>query len=113
MQSGIASNPQDLVAKDVFIRHPPEYTDSFLLFLKSIMLFGLVTDYNTRSNLRASAPPSKNQNPFHLQGFSELDKLVCVDFLESFPQQYKHLGLGDGLGTLDADLYMARIAPHA
>ncbi|OSX67451.1 hypothetical protein POSPLADRAFT_1176282 [Postia placenta MAD-698-R-SB12] len=111
--SGIASNPQDLASKEVFIRHPPEYTDSFLLFLKSVMLFGMVTDYNTRSSLRAPAPPSKNQNPFHMHGFQELDKLVCLDFLDSFPQAFRHMGLTGDAGVLDTDLYMARIAPHA
>lgn len=77
------------------------------------MLFGRVTDYNTRSSLRVSNPPTKSQNPFSLTGFGELDKLVCQDFLESFPQSYKHLGLSDGSGTLDSDLYMAHVVPHA
>ena len=76
-------------------------------------MFGRVSDYNTRSNLRATAPPSKNQNPFVLPGFEELDKLVSVDFLQSFPPEYKHLGVSDDGGALDTDLYMAHIVPHA
>lgn len=108
-QSQIAGNPQDLATKDVFIRHPPAYTDSFLLFLKAVMLFGRVTDYNTRSNLRGTQPKT---NPFQSQSFQELDKLLCVDFLESFPARYKNLGFGED-GNLDTDLYMAHVVPHA
>ena len=105
-------NPQDLYVEDVFTRHPPQYTDSFILLLKAIMVFGKVTDYNTRSNLRATAPPSKNQNPFALPGFEALDRLVTQDFLQSFPTEFKHLGVSDDV-ALDTDLYMAHVAPHA
>ena len=83
------------------------------MFLKAVMMFGRVTDYNTRSKLRASAPHSKNQNPFALPGFEDLDRIVGQDFLQSFPQEYKHLGVTDDGSSLDADLYMAHIVPHA
>ena len=97
----------------MFTQHPPQYTDSFILFLKAVMVFGRVSDYNTRSNLRASAPPSKNQNPFVMPGFEDLDRLVAQDFLHSFPPEYKHLGVSDDGGALDTDLYMAHVVPHA
>ncbi len=74
------------------------------------MLFGRVTDFNTRSTLRA--PQMKSQNPFQTAGFRDLDQVVCIDFLESIPANYKHLGLG-GDGILDTDLYMSHIVPHA
>ena len=74
------------------------------------MLFGRVTDYNTRTNLRGSHP--KSQSPFQINGFRELDQLLCVDFLESFPSSYKNLGLSEN-GNLDTDLYMAHVVPHA
>ncbi|KAJ6503448.1 hypothetical protein C8R47DRAFT_1106227 [Mycena vitilis] len=114
----VPSNPQDLAAPDVFIRHPPQYTDSFLLLIKAVMLFGRVTDYNVRGNLRAPTAPSKNQNPFFLDGFTELDKLVCTDFLESLPLIYKNdpgVGVTDAREgcALDTDLYMVHIVPHA
>ncbi|KAI0932008.1 hypothetical protein AcV5_004643 [Taiwanofungus camphoratus] len=112
-EANVSSNPQYLSSKGAFTRHLPQYTDSFILFLKSVMLFGRVTDYNTRSSLRVSNLHTKSQDPFSLTGFGELDKLVCQDFLESFPQSYKHLGLSDGSGTLDSDLYMAHVVPHA
>ena len=80
------------------------------------MLFGRVTDYNVRRNLRASTAPSKSQNPFSWEGFDDLDKLVCYEFLENLPQIYKNnTGLTDAPGgsTLDTDLYMVHIIPQA
>ena len=106
----MTGNPQDLNTKDVFVRHPPTYTDSSLLFLKAVMLFGRVTDHNTRTNLRPQ--PVKAANPFQVNGFKELDQLVCVDFLQSIPAHYRNLGLGED-GTLDTDLYMVHVVPHA
>ena len=80
------------------------------------MLFGKVTDFNVRGNLRATTPPSKNQNPFYLEGFEPLDKLVSHDFLESLPHLYKNsAGLSDSSGNcvFDTDLYMVHVIPHA
>lgn len=112
----VASNPQDLSTMDVFIRHPPQYTDSFLLLIKAVMLFGKVTDFNVRGNLRAPTAPSKSQNPFFLEGFEILDKLVCSDFLENLPQIFRNnSGVTDAPegSALDTDLYMVHIIPHA
>ncbi|KAF8730486.1 hypothetical protein AX14_005539 [Amanita brunnescens Koide BX004] len=112
----VVNNPQNLAYRDVFIHHPPQYTDSFLLYIKAIMLFGKVTDFNVRGNLRATTPPSKNQNPFYLEGFEPLDKLVSHDFLESLPHLYKNsAGLSDSSGNcvFDTDLYMVHVIPHA
>jgi hypothetical protein len=110
------SNPQDLSISEVFIHHVPQYTDSFILLIKAIMLFGKVTDFNVRGNLRAPTAPSKNQNPFFLEGFEALDKLVHSDFLENLPHIYKNnSGVTDASegGSLDTDLYMVHIVPHA
>lgn len=112
----LPSNPQDLATPDVFVRHPPQYTDSFLLLIKAVMLFGRVTDFNVRGNLRAPTAPSKNQDPFLLDGFKQLDQLVCSNFLDSLPQIYKNnTGVTDAPdgSMLDTDLYMVHIIPHA
>ncbi|KIM48115.1 hypothetical protein M413DRAFT_439826 [Hebeloma cylindrosporum] len=115
-ESPIPSNPQDLCSSDFFTRHPPQYTDSFLLLIKSVMRFGKVTDFNVRGNLRAPTAPSKNQNPFFLPGFEEIDKLISSDFLQSLPQIYRNntgvTDVPDG-SSLDTDLYMVHIIPHA
>lgn len=115
-EAAIPSNPQDISAPDLFTRHPPQYTDSFLLLIKAVMLFGRVTDFNVRGNLRAPTAPSKNQNPFFLKGFKELDTLTSTDFLQSLPQIFRNnTGVTDAPEgcVLDTDLYMVHIIPHA
>lgn len=80
------------------------------------MLFGRVTDFNVRGSLRAPTAPSKSQNPFYLEGFEALDKLVSHDFLESLPHIFKNYNgvtdVPDG-NNIDTDLYMVHIVPHA
>jgi hypothetical protein len=110
-------NPQSLFSPDVFTNHPVEYTDSFLLLIKAMMLFGRVTDFGVRTNLRASAPPSRIQNPFLVPGFEELDRLLFMDFIASLPPRFRS-GFGEldsmyGGGGLDTDLYMVHLVPHA
>jgi hypothetical protein len=114
-QRQIPGNPQDISTSDLFVSHPPAYTDPWLLFVKAMLIFGRVTDFNTRGNLRTSIPPSASQNPFGIPGFQTLDHLVCTVFLESLPALYKSsYGLCDSLeGSLDTDLYMVHITPHA
>lgn len=115
-EAHVPSNPQDLSTPDVFTRHPPQYTDSFLLLIKAVMLFGKVTDFNVRGNLRAPTPPSKSQNPFLLNGFKELDKLVCEDFLANLPPIFRNnAGITEKPegATVNTDLYMVHIIPHA
>ncbi|KAH8102434.1 hypothetical protein BXZ70DRAFT_928561 [Cristinia sonorae] len=110
--SNIARNPQDLATTDLFTRHPAMYTDSYILFLKAVILFGRVTDHNTRSHLRTPNMAVKSQNPFLIPGFQDLDNLVSHEFLDSLPSSMKHLGVKDD-GSLDTDLYMVHIVPHA
>ncbi|KAJ3823349.1 hypothetical protein F5880DRAFT_1482381 [Lentinula raphanica] len=114
-QNQMPSNPQDLSTPDVFVHHPPLYTDSFILLLKSIMLFGKVTDFNVRGVLRAPVAPNRHQNPFLLEGFEALDKLISHDFLESLPPIYKsNYGINtEDIEQLDTDLYLLHLVPHA
>lgn len=113
----IPNNPQDMCTEDVFITHFPRYTDSFLLFIKAVMIFGRVSDYNVRGKLRAPTAPSKHQDPFMLSGFAELDRLVHNDFLQNLPHTYRfNLGVTDPSAngpSVDTDLYMVHIIPHA
>lgn len=157
------SNPQDLTSEGVLTRHIPTYTDPFILLIKACMLFGRVTDYNTRVNLRSNRSSSSHQNtasyqderpstapsgstaevqygvyrgdPRMVPGFRALDRLVAVDFLANLPVGLKScLGVqppvppmhyqansgGDAApsldidGTsLDTDLYLVHLIPHA
>ena len=138
-QAEVPSNPQDLTSNNLFTFHNDVYTDPFMLFLKACMLFGRVTDYNTRiinlrnGRLALQSPPSSSPNPApkmyptdprNTEGFRALDKLVANDFLESFPVGMRScLGVvregGAALGldidgtSLNTDLYMAHLLPHA
>ena len=96
----------------LFVNHPQTYTDPFILLIKAVMMFGRVTDYNVRTNLRAPVTATKTINPFGLPGFEELDRLVCVDFLASIPPSHKHYGINDD-GSIDTDLYLVHLIPHA
>ncbi|KAF8140170.1 hypothetical protein EV363DRAFT_1393085 [Boletus edulis] len=96
----IPNNPQDMCSEDIFTTHLPRYTDSFLLLIKAVMMFGRVTDFNVRGNLRAPTAPSKHQDPFALPGFSGLDSLVHHDFLENLPHIYRfNIGVTDVSGN--------------
>lgn len=80
------------------------------------MMFGRVTDFNVRGSLREPSAPSKTQNPYFQSGFDELDKLISSEFLDCLPQIYKYnYGVNDAPSgsTLDTDLYMVHIIPHA
>ena len=116
-QNAVPDNHQSLFTPDVFTSHPEEYTDSFLLLIKAMMLFGKVTDFGVRTNLRASAPMSRIQSPFLLRGFEELDQLVSMDFIASLPPRFKNsfseLESMYGGGGLDTDLYLVHLVPHA
>jgi hypothetical protein len=144
------SHPQTLHSEHMYIHHPINYTDPFILFLKSVMLFGRITDYSVRMGIRApllqhgrgagfdeTSPrhhghdhlsPNANPNlprtpspvnmddPRSAPGFRVLDRLVSVEFINSFPPPFRScLGVGDaGDGSnFDTDLYMAHLVPHA
>ncbi|KAI6031749.1 hypothetical protein PISMIDRAFT_91300 [Pisolithus microcarpus 441] len=113
----IPNNPQDMCTEDFFTTHLPKYTDSFLLFIKAIMMFGRVTDYNVRSKLRNSTPPKKHQDPFASPGFKELDSLVHRKFLENLPHSHRfNIGVTDVAANgplVDTDLYMVHVIPYA
>lgn len=111
---GIQSDPQDLASENLFTRHNPLYMDPYIVFLKACMLFGRVTDYNTR-NVNHRGPPA----PAATDLMAALDRLVAIDFLANLPVGLKScLGVPadqetvDGI-AMDTDLYMARIVPHA
>ena len=79
------------------------------------MLFGKVTDYTVRSNLRPSMA-FKGEDMRLTSGFRALDRLVAIEFLSSLPHAYRNcLGVGEAPdGTnIDTDLYLVHLIPHA
>lgn len=108
------------------------------------MLFGRITDYNVRMGIRSpllsygkedgASPnnhhglspntalfnqpgtPGAMDDPRNAPGFRALDRLVAVEFINSFPPQFRScLGVGEGSdgSNLDTDLFMAHLVPHA
>lgn len=111
-----STNPQDITTPDLFTSHPLEYTDSYILLLKAMLLFGRVTDFCVRHGIKTKGAPTRHQDPYQLPGFAQLDDLVSSSFLESLPTAFKtSAGVTDSPegGSLDADLYMVRVLPHA
>lgn len=104
-----------MCTEDIFTTHLPKYTDTFLLFIKVIMMFGKVTDFNVRGGLWA--PTSKHQDPFVLPGFRELDTLLHHDFLDNLPHSLRFnlavTDMSEGGLHFDTDLYMVHVIPHA
>lgn len=102
---------------DLYITHLPDYTDSFILLLKAIMLYGEVTDFNYQLQLRLPATPAKTDDPLQYPEFIELDKLAAEDFLAHLPHEFKDcFGYQiEPLATLsiDTDLYALHLVPHA
>ncbi|PAV22367.1 hypothetical protein PNOK_0232400 [Pyrrhoderma noxium] len=104
------SNPQDLHSDNFYTNHYPQFTDSFLLFIKAVMLFGQVTDFNTELNLKTRFVA--NVAPHNDPSFRLLDRLVAKDFLGRLPPEYS----GNSyikINCIDTDLLMVHLIPHA
>ena len=118
LQRQMPDNPQTMQSPDFYTIHPEEYTDSFNLFLKSVMLFGLITDINTDYNLSFPESPKRTDDPYDRPGFAFLDKLAAEDFLASLPPQYQHIIVRDPFNEdnlefrIDNDQYMVHMVPH-
>lgn len=70
----------------------------------------------TTTYARGSSPAPPASDPRDAPGFRALDKLVSVDFINSFPPHFRSpLGVGEFIdgNHLDTDLYMAHLVPHA
>jgi hypothetical protein len=114
VENALDANPQDLTTHNFLTAHPPAYTDSYILLIKACMLFGKVTDYNVRSNLRAPLHPRKGEDPRMAAGFAGLDRLVAIEFLNNIPPAFKNcLGTSGSDGPIDTDLYLVHLIPHA
>ncbi|KAH7104453.1 hypothetical protein BKA62DRAFT_692280 [Auriculariales sp. MPI-PUGE-AT-0066] len=110
----VGSNPQSLLLPGFFTSHPPNHTDSSILLIKAAMLFGKVSDYNTRVNIQ-NVPRSAAGDRRLGREFQELDALVRT-FSTTFPPGYKnYLAPGDvtSATSVDTDLYTAHLIPHA
>ena len=120
------------VDPDLLLRHPPQHTDSFILYTKSAILITRVKNFNVRyrslyytghssmwdpsksPEVRDTAEQRKlldglqNIDPRGSKAFKDLDVLVS-SFTSSFPHQFTHPVKN---GRVDALLYSVLVVSH-
>lgn len=114
--SGVGDNPQSLWTPAFLTTHPPHHTDALLLLIKACMLFGRVTDYNSRLAVHNPLPAPLGHDRRGDRDFIALDALVSKDFLLHLPSGFRNcLGAGESADgtTVDTDLYLVHVIPHA
>ncbi|EGO03916.1 hypothetical protein SERLA73DRAFT_84116 [Serpula lacrymans var. lacrymans S7.3] len=108
--------------KEMLILHPPDQTDSFVLYIKSTMLLSRVKNFNHRFRSRhhcgdIAATPThgysrdsmfNNLDARTAPGFMELDELIAV-FKASIPSHLKDPFMNGGVDSL---LYTTSLVPH-
>lgn len=99
---------------DLLYSHPPEQTDSFILYVKASILLSKVKTYNLRFRWQFTGTDGQPafENPSvdvtNTPEFHHLDNLVA-SFRTSFPPRYRSPVDGD---ILDPYLYTACTAAH-
>ena len=107
--------------QEVLLTHPKDGTDSFTLFVKSMLLLSRVKRFTTRyrgrfyaGDVDMASPTSvmceslDTLDPRDTPAFLEVDRLV-TQFYASFPQSLRHAIVDE---TVDSYLYTACCAAH-
>ncbi|KAI0337616.1 hypothetical protein BDW22DRAFT_1363876 [Trametopsis cervina] len=107
--------------KGILTNHPPQQTDSFVLYIKSAMIISRVKTFNTRYKGRyhsgdlalfsTMAPPPNSideLDPRDTPAFKEVDELV-TSWKDSLPQQYRTPVQDE---TVDPHLYSVLISTY-
>ncbi|KAF8592080.1 hypothetical protein K439DRAFT_1401652 [Ramaria rubella] len=109
---------QRLTTPRMLTTHPPEQTDSFVLYVKSTVLLSKVKIFNLRykSKFQAGGPPGQGPgpgpqsavDPRESPAFKGLDSTIA-SFKMSFPREFR-----DPIpnGVVDPHLYVAHLIPH-
>ncbi|KDQ63649.1 hypothetical protein JAAARDRAFT_148211 [Jaapia argillacea MUCL 33604] len=109
-------------SRDLFLTHPEDQTDSFVLYIKAVMLLSRIKSFNLRFRARhyagdpatMSPPPVPGSSapqrfdPRTTPGFVELDTLAAK-FRPSFPREYSDPII---MNTVDPHLYTACLVPY-
>ncbi|KAH8120305.1 hypothetical protein DFH11DRAFT_1559424 [Phellopilus nigrolimitatus] len=127
-EQGILVPPKDRQwahSPDILLTHPPEQTDSFVLYIKASIVMSRVKTFNLRfraknfaGDLTMVPPPGSTTadqcataqyiDPRETSGFKEIDHLVS-SFVSSFPRGFRD-PVQDGV--LDIHLLLAILAPN-
>ncbi|CAE6449866.1 unnamed protein product [Rhizoctonia solani] len=102
----IQGTRQSLESPGVLLRHPPEATDGFSLYIKGAVLISKTKWFNLR--IRYKYPDVVDIR--ELPEFHQLEQLIG-SFRKSFPQRYNSPVVQSSRG-LDVHVYAAHIIPH-
>ncbi|KAF8527964.1 fungal-specific transcription factor domain-containing protein, partial [Hysterangium stoloniferum] len=97
---------QRLGSPRVLTSHPPEHTDSFVLYVKAMALLSKVKIFNSR--FRAKFQNAGEVDPRDTPVFKGLDGIIST-FRISFPPGLREPIVG---GVVDNHLYLAHLIPH-
>jgi hypothetical protein len=109
---------QRLTTPRVLTTHPPETTDSFVLYIKATVLLSKVKIFNLRFKakfqspvvvgVQVSSPQAEEIDPRDTPAFKALDGAIS-SFKMTFPREYR-----DPIpnGVVDSYLYVAHLVPH-
>ncbi|EJD03967.1 uncharacterized protein FOMMEDRAFT_19284 [Fomitiporia mediterranea MF3/22] len=127
-EQGILVPPKDRQwahSPDMLLTHPPEQTDSFVLYIKSSIVLSRVKNFNLRFRAKnfAGEPDMVNSlgsllsedycanaqyiDPRQTSGFKKMDHLVSA-FTSSFPKGFRDATQD---GVVDMHLLIAHLAP--
>ncbi|CAE6434382.1 unnamed protein product [Rhizoctonia solani] len=97
---------QSLESPDVLLRHFPESTDGFTLYIKAAILVSKIKEFNLRFRYKYPSVTDVQEVP----EFRLLDQLI-TSFRNSFPQGYNHPIVQSSRG-LDVHVYAAHTISH-
>ncbi|CED84420.1 Transcription factor domain, fungi [Phaffia rhodozyma] len=86
-------NPQTLASEDLFINHPPQFTDAFILSIKALVLLARVKHFNRRELRYVEGSDSNEngpivQNPRNNPKFQTLNANV-MGFMTTLPKEFR------------------------
>lgn len=101
---------QRMTNSRVLTTHIPEQTDSFVLYVKAMVLLSKVKIFNLRFRAKFQGTNGAGEiDPRDTSAFKGLDGAIA-SFVASFPQEFRNPIPG---GVVDTHLYVAHLVPHA
>lgn len=99
---------QRLTSSRVLTTHVPEQTDSFILYIKAMVLLSKVKIFNLRFKSKFQSTQGA-VDPRDTSAFKGLNSVIS-SFISSFPEQFREPIQND---VVDTHLYVAHLVPHA
>lgn len=100
---------QRLTNSRVLTTHISDHTDSFVLYIKSMVLLSKVKIFNLRFKAKFQCTQGGDIDARDTSAFKGLDGLIA-SFIASFPPEFKDPVPNSG--DVDPYLYVAHLVPH-